>query len=282
MAVDVYLTYLSTVQAPLHASKALHENLLAKVIRLPMAFFDTTPQGRVLNRFSNDITGVDSHVPEALLAFLACFFDLVGALLILCFVTPAFLVAIPVLAVFYLLLQAYYLRTSSILRRLESVAKSPLYQHFTETLNGVSSIRAMQISASFTAKNDAHANLSSNANYASLMTNRWLGVRIEALSSVAILCSALIIVFSRDTLSPSMCGLALSNMTQISVCCIWCLRAYCNLQGQLVSVERLNEYMHLRTEAPAETGVCLPKQWPQQGRIVFKNYSTRYREGLDL
>ncbi|KAF8937430.1 Canalicular multispecific organic anion transporter 2, partial [Haplosporangium bisporale] len=159
---------------------------------------------------------------------------------------------------------AYYLRTSSILRRLDSVAKSPLYQHFTETLNGVSSIRAMQLSASFTAKNDAHANLSSNANYASLMSNRWLGVRIEALSSVAILCSALIIVFSRGTLSPSMCGLAMINMNQISGASMWCMRSFSILQGQLVAVERLNEYLHLRTEAPAETGVRLPKQWPQQ------------------
>ncbi|KFH67873.1 hypothetical protein MVEG_06604 [Podila verticillata NRRL 6337] len=282
MGVDVYLTYLATVDAPLHASKTLHEDLLAKVIRLPMSFFDTTPQGRVLNRFSNDIAGVDEGIPHSLLSFLSCFFTLAGSLFILCFVTPSFTLVLPILALFYLLFQAYYLRTSSILKRLQSVAKSPLYSHFTETLNGVSSIRAMQLSSRFTAKNDTLANNSSNATYAVLMTNRWLNVRLEALASVAILCSALLIVFSRGTLSPSMCGLALSNMIQISAASIWCMRAYCTLQGQLVAVERLNEYLHKRTEAPAETGVCLPKQWPQQGRIVFKNYSTRYREGLDL
>ncbi|KAG0072906.1 Multidrug resistance-associated protein 1, partial [Podila epicladia] len=255
MAVDVYLTYLATVDAPLHASKTLHENLLAKVIRLPMSFFDTTPQGRVLNRFSNDIAGVDEGIPHSLLSFLSCFFALAGSLLILCFVTPSFILVIPFLALFYLLFQAYYLRTSSILKRLQSVAKSPLYQHFTETLNGVSSIRAMRLSDRFTAKSDAYADASSNTSYAVLMTNRWLNVRLEALASIAILCSALLIVFSRGTLSPSMCGLALSNMIQISSASIWCLRAYCNLQGQLVAVERLNEYMHKRTEAPAETGV---------------------------
>ncbi|KAG0312164.1 Canalicular multispecific organic anion transporter 1, partial [Podila horticola] len=120
MVVDVYLSLLCTVDAPLYASKALHENLLAKVLRLPMSFFDTTPQGRVLNRFSNDIVGVDQGIPEALLSFLACFLNLCGILLILCFVTPAFLLAIPVLAVFYLLLQTYFLRTSNILRRLDA------------------------------------------------------------------------------------------------------------------------------------------------------------------
>ncbi|KAG0073521.1 Multidrug resistance-associated protein 1, partial [Podila epicladia] len=255
MTVDVYTTFLCTVQAPLYASKALHENLLAKVLRLPMSFFDTTPQGRVLNRFSNDIAGVDEHIPEALLSFVACLFNLVGTLLILCFVTPAFLLAIPVLAVFYLILQAYFLRTSNILRRLDAIARSPLYQHFTETLNGVSSIRVMQLSAQFTDKNDSHANTSSNANYTVLMNNRWLATRIEALSSVAILAAALLIVFSRGVLSPSMCGLALSNMIQITNYAIFSMREYCGLQGQLVSIERLNEYMHKRTEAPAETGV---------------------------
>ncbi|KAG0012666.1 hypothetical protein BGZ82_002476, partial [Podila clonocystis] len=179
MVVDVYLTFMSTVDAPLHASKALHESLLVKVLRLPMSFFDTTPQGRVLNRFSNDIAGADEHIPEALLSFMAGFFNLVGSLLILCFVTPVFLFAIPVLVVFYLLLQAYYLRNSNVLRRLDAVARSPLYQHFAETLNGVSSIRAMQLSSLFTARNDAHANTSSNGNYAVLMTNRWLASRIE-------------------------------------------------------------------------------------------------------
>ncbi|KAF9303813.1 Canalicular multispecific organic anion transporter 1, partial [Podila horticola] len=267
MGVDVYLTYLTTVDAPLHASKSLHENLLAKVIRLPMSFFDTTPQGRVLNRFSNDIAGVDEGIPRSLLSFLSCFFALAGALFILCFVTPSFILVIPVLALFYLLFQAYYLPTASILKRLQSVAKSPLYQHFTETLNGVSSIRAMQLSDRFAAKNDAYADASSNASYAVLITNRWLNVRLEALASIAILCSALLIVFSRGTLSPSMCGLALSNMIQISSASIWCLRSYCLLQGQLVAVERLDEYINKRTEAPTETGVRLPKQWPQHGKI---------------
>ncbi|KAF9299760.1 Canalicular multispecific organic anion transporter 1 [Mortierella antarctica] len=112
------MTFMCTVKAALYASKSLHENLLAKVLRLPISFFDTTPQGRVRNRFSNDITGMDEHIPGP------C----------------SFLLAIPILAVFYLLL-LYLL-----------LVRSTLYQHFTETLNGVFSIHAMQLSAQFTAR----------------------------------------------------------------------------------------------------------------------------------
>ncbi|KAG0332063.1 hypothetical protein BG004_001399, partial [Podila humilis] len=280
--VDVYLTYLCRVDAPLQASKVIHENLLLKVIRLPMAFFDTTPQGRVLNRFSNDISSVDEDLPETFLSFLACLFQVVGTLALLCFVTPAFVFVIPFFVVVYLVLQSYYMRTSNVLKRLDSVARSPLYQHFTETLNGVPSIRAMQLSNQFIAKNILLANTSSNATYVKFMNNRWLNIRLEGLASCAILASALLVVSARGKLTPSMCGLALSNMILISDITLFCLREFCGLQRELVSVERLNEYIAKRSEAPAETGARIPEEWPQQGRIVFKNYSTRYREGLDL
>ncbi|KAG0349760.1 Multidrug resistance-associated protein 1 [Podila minutissima] len=180
------MTFMCTVKAALYASKALHENLLAKVLRLPMSFFDTTPQGRVRNRFSNDITGMDEHIPGALLSFMACLFNLVGSLLILCFVTLAFLLAIPILAVFYLLL-LYLL-----------LVRSTLYQHFTETLNGVFSIHAMQLSAQFTAR----------------MTATPTPPRTQTM---------------RGMLSSSMYGLALRNMTQITSYAIFSMRQYCDL-----------------------------------------------------
>ncbi|KAF9428224.1 hypothetical protein BGZ94_003045, partial [Podila epigama] len=282
MAVDVYLTYINTVDMPLRGSKALHEILLAKVLRLPMAFFDTTPQGRVLNRFSNDISKLDEHIPEALLTFLANAFNLLGGLFVLSIVTPMILLVIPVLAFLYWLVHVYFIRTSTIVKRLESTSKSPLYQHFTETLNGLSSIRALNIKDLFTAKNDSHANASSNANYAVHMLNGWLGLRLETLAAIAIFSACILIVLSKDSLSASMSGLALNSLIQITSHTIWTLRSYCDLQGELVAIERLNQYANKRTEAPVETGVYLPDQWPQHGQITFKNYSTRYREGLDL
>ncbi|KAF9299759.1 hypothetical protein BGZ74_008674 [Mortierella antarctica] len=76
----------------------------------------------------------------------------------------------------------------------------------------------------------------------------------------------MLIVFSRGMLSSGMYGLALSNMTQITSYAIFSMRQYCDLQRQLVSIECVNEYPHKRTEAPAETGVFLPKQRPQVQR----------------
>ncbi|ORZ14972.1 P-loop containing nucleoside triphosphate hydrolase protein [Lobosporangium transversale] len=282
IAVDVYLTYVSNVHACLRASIVLHENLLARVLRLPMCFFDVTPQGRVLNRFSSDISCIDETVPDSFLSLLTCFFNLLGTLFILTFATPAFIATLPVMALIILVIQRYYIKTSSMLRRLESISKSPLYQHFDETLNGVSSIRAMGIQSRFIDENAARSDRFANAYYSSMMINRWLNVRLEALSTLSVLIVALLAVGNKDSLSPSIAGLALSNSLSLTYNVIWTLRSYCDLAGDLVAVERVHEYSNKRTEAPNSIAIELPHNWPSQGRVSFKNYSARYRQGLDL
>ncbi|KAG0213036.1 hypothetical protein BGX33_003167 [Mortierella sp. NVP41] len=279
--IDVWLTYVCNVVACVRASVILHQNILARVLRLPMAFFDVTPQGRILNRFSSDMGGIDEVLPDSFITFLTSVSNFVGTLLILTVATPALLFVLPVMGLIYVLLQKYYIRTSSMLRRLDSVTRSPLYQHFGESLNGLSSIRAMNLKNRFIDENTARCDKSSTASYAYWMINRWLNVRLEALTAVAIFVVALLAVLNKGSISPSMAGLALSSTSMLTYNVIWALRSYCNLCSDLIAVERVHEYSNKRTEAPATTGVNLPQNWPQ-GRIVFKDYSTRYREGLDL
>ncbi|KAF8980103.1 CD9 antigen [Entomortierella lignicola] len=114
------------------------------------------------------------------------------------------------------------------------------------------------------------------------MTKRWLNIRLEGLTSVAIFVAALMAVWNKDTLSPSMAGLALSSAMYLTYNVIWTLRSYCDLSPELVAVERVHEYSNRNTEAPESTAVRLPQNWPQKGKIAFKNYSARYREGLEL
>ncbi|KAI7820518.1 P-loop containing nucleoside triphosphate hydrolase protein [Gamsiella multidivaricata] len=282
MTVDVYTTYVCFVRACVTASEVLHENLLAHILRLPMSFFDVTPQGRVLNRFSSDIAAIDEAVAGNYIGLFTCVSNLVGALLILVVATPVFVLALPVIGVIYVLIQRRYVRISSMLKRLESVSKSPLYQHFDETLNGVSSIRAMALADRFVEENAVRSDCSANAHYASAMTNYWLNIRLEGLTSITIFIVTLLAVLNKDSLSPSMAGLLLSNTVTLAGHVTWTLRCYCDLAGELVSVERVHEYSNKPTEAPEITGVRLPESWPQHGRIVFKNYSARYRQGLDL
>ncbi|GJJ71378.1 ATP-binding cassette, subfamily C (CFTR/MRP), member 1 [Entomortierella parvispora] len=282
MICDVYLTYICFVLACPQASLVMHEQILERVIRLPMSFFDTTPQGRILNRFSSDMSEIDDHVSNCLTASLQCILNMVGSLVVVAVATPMIMLAIPPMALIYWIVQEYYIRTSTVLKRLESKTKSPIYQHFTESLHGCSSIRAMNLQDRFVTENAQKLDQYSMMFYCTYMTNRWLNLRLQSLCAVIVFFSALLAVLNRDSINPSMAGLALSFTLTLADHVVWSLRLYCRLVGSLVSVERVHEYTIKNTEAPLTTGVHLPESWPQHGQITFQNYSARYREGLDL
>ncbi|KAF9303738.1 CD9 antigen, partial [Podila horticola] len=176
----------------------------------------------------------------------------------------------------------YYIRSSRALKRIDSVSKSPIYQHFSETLAGVTTIRAMGANERFINDNAKKADLAASAYFAWVSSNRWLQVRLESLGGVVVLAAALFAVLSRNSLGTESVGLALSYAMSVTLDITWLVRSYCDLQNQLVAVERVDEYALKNPEAPAETDVKLPENWPQAGRIEFRNYSTRYRQGLDL
>ncbi|KAF9981243.1 hypothetical protein BGZ75_007515 [Mortierella antarctica] len=245
-------------------------------------FFFLGVQGRILNRFSSDVAAVDEEVPQGFFNVLVCGFNLVGNLIIVSIATPVFILILPPLGLLYWTLQKYFIRTSSILKRLEGITKSPIYQQFTESLHGASSIRAMHLQERFIHENARRIDQFANANYAWAMTNRWLNVRLEAMTAFTVLVSATLSVLNKGTLSSSMVGLSLSFTLMLVDYVIWFLRLFCLFQGNLVSVERVHEYTVKNTEAPLVTGVQIPAAWPDRGHIVFKNYSTRYREGMDL
>ncbi|KAG0286811.1 Canalicular multispecific organic anion transporter 2, partial [Linnemannia gamsii] len=276
------VTYFAMVLAIVRAARRLHERLLDKVLHLPMSFFDTTPLGRIVNRFSSDILSVDEMIPWNVFHTVMCTFSVLATMIVIALNTPIFLAIVPFLVIIYGFVQAYYVRSSRALKRIDSVTKSPIYQHFSETLIGVTTIRALDAGKRFIAENAAKADVSANAYFAWIVTNRWLQIRLECLGSVIVLAAALFAVLGRDGLNPASAGLALSYAMGVTQDIVWLVSALCDLQNQLVCVERIEEYANKNPEAPAKTDVVLPKNWPQAGQIEFRNYSTRYREGLDL
>ncbi|KAF9974092.1 Canalicular multispecific organic anion transporter 2 [Actinomortierella ambigua] len=281
---NVIAGFSSMVLAALRASERLHENLLSSLLRLPMSYFDTTPLGRIVNRFSSDIFAIDETVSWNFINVFLCGASAVGTIIVIATATPIFLVIVPPLMVAYLFVQAYYMRSSRAMKRIDSVSKSPLYQHFSETLSGVSSIRALHASERFINENAAKADKSAQAYFTWVLGNRWLQIRLELLGAIIVLAAGLFAVLGRESLDASIVGLSLSYALNVTQDITWLVRSYCDLQNQLVAVERVHEMSSLNQEAPAETDVdkSLPPNWPQAGHVVFKNYSTRYRQGLDL
>ncbi|KAF9570304.1 Canalicular multispecific organic anion transporter 1, partial [Lunasporangiospora selenospora] len=250
MLLTVWSSYMTMVSAGVRASRRLHNTLLANVLRLPMSFFDTTPVGRIINRFSSDCFAIDEQIPWAFHDMFFCGAAVAGSLIVIAVTTPIFLVTLPPLAIVYYFVQTYYITSSRAFRRIESVTKSPMYQHFSETLSGVSTIRAMRLGERFTAESAKRSDQTSNAHFVWAVGNRWLNAWLEALGSLIVLAASLFAVLGRNKLSSSMVGMSLSYALNITQDITWFVRCYCELQNELVCVERVKEYSEKNQEAP--------------------------------
>jgi len=267
------------------ASKALHESVLFHVLRSPMSFFDTTPNGRIVNRFSADVNTIDQTIPNQLNDFLWCLCDVVAVLVVICISTPIFMsVVLPLFAVYYVV-QTFYIATSRQLKRLESISKSPVFAHFSESIQGAASIRAYAENDRFVRESEERVQINVRSFYLSVSSNRWLGMRIEILGNFVVLFASLFAVIEREELSPGLAGLSISYALNIIDTLNWTVRMACELETNAVALERLVEYTANPQEAEwevEEEDCKVPSDWPREGAIQFDDYQTRYREGLEL
>lgn len=266
-------------------SKYLHEIMLASVLRAPMQFFETTPIGRILNRFSNDIYKVDEQLFRVFGMFFNNIIKVSFTMMVIIYSTWQFLFFIVPLFFIYKYYQQFYLFTSRELRRLDSVSRSPIFAHFQETLTGVSTIRAYDQIDRFLFLNRHKMDSNMAAYHPSVSSNRWLAVRLEFLGSLIILASSglLILTLKSGHVTSGLVGLSVSYALQITQSLNWIVRMTVDIESNIVSVERIIEYSKLESEAPEIIENKRPgMKWPFNGAIEFKNYSTRYRSDLDL
>jgi ABC-type multidrug transport system fused ATPase/permease subunit len=285
-ALVVLQTLILWILCSIEASRKLHERMAYAIFRSPMSFFETTPAGRILNRFSSDIYRVDEVLART---FNMLFVNAARAgftLIVICVSTPVFIVVILPSGAVYMAYQKYYLRTSRELKRLDSVSRSPIYAHFQESLGGITTIRAYRQQERFTLENEWRMDANLRAYFPSINANRWLAVRLEFIGSVIIFCAAtfsIVYVSTGSGLTSGMVGLAMSYALQITQSLNWIVRQTVEVETNIVSVERVLEYANLPSEAPEVIFKNRPNiSWPAHGAVSLQKYSTRYREGLDL
>ncbi|NXX54719.1 MRP1 protein, partial [Scopus umbretta] len=265
------------------ASRHLHLNLLHNVLRSPMSFFERTPSGNLVNRFSKEIDTIDSTIPPIIKMFMGSTFNVIGACIIILLATPIAAIIIPPLGLVYLFVQRFYVATSRQLKRLESVSRSPVYSHFNETLLGVSVIRAFEEQKRFIKQNDMKVDENQKAYYPSIVANRWLAVRLEYVGNCIVLFAALFAVIARNKLSAGLVGLSVSYSLQITAYLNWLVRMSSELETNIVAVERVKEYAEMEKEAEWSIERTAPAStWPEEGKVEFRGYGLRYREDLDL
>lgn len=280
--VFIFLGTFFLADGAVSASRILHSRLLANVLRVPMMFFDTTPSGRVVNRFAKDMFTVDEMIPMSFRSWTLCLLGVLGTLFVICLATPLFTAVIVPLAVIYYFVQRFYVATSRQLRRLDSVSRSPIYSHFGETVAGLSVIRAYGHQERFLNHNEKTMDENLKSVYPWIVSNRWLAIRLEFLGNLVVFFSALFAVLSRDTLSSGLVGLSISYSLNVTQTLNWLVRMTSELETNIVAVERVSEYTEIENEAPWTTRNRPQESWPETGKIRFEDYKVRYRPELDL
>ncbi|KAJ4718638.1 ABC transporter family protein [Melia azedarach] len=269
----------------LRAAIEVHNTLLTKLINAPVLFFDQTPGGRILNRFSSDLYMIDDSLPFILNILLANFVGLLGIAVVLSYVQVFFLFLLLPFWYIYSKLQFFYRSTSRELRRLDSVSRSPIYASFKETLDGSSTIRAFNSEVYFMNKFNEYLVLYQRTSYSELTASLWLSLRLQLLAAFIISFVGIMAVIGSHgnapiTFStPGLVGLALSYAAPAVSLLGNFLTSFTETEKEMVSVERVQEYMDVPQEE-LNGYQCLSPDWPFSGLIEFQNVTMRYKPSL--
>ncbi|KAK3775938.1 hypothetical protein RRG08_000349 [Elysia crispata] len=277
-AIFMLLVYVQMV----NASQRLHNSMLNNILHQSMAFFDSTPVGRILNRFSRDVDVLDVVISRLFWVVLHHFLNICVTIIFISYSTPIFLVVLPPLLFLYVKIQRFYTRISLQFRRLELKSRSPILSHLTDTEHGVTSIRAYRLGDSFFSQYQDIVDTNNKCNFVTDTSTRWIKVRLKLLTSTLVLFTCLFAVTSED-LSASMAGLSVTSALQVTFSMNMLVQYIAQQETNIVSCERVVDYANLPHEPEWITPDTRPSpEWPGQGRISFHNYSTRYRPNLEL
>ncbi|KAF8159727.1 multidrug resistance-associated ABC transporter [Crassisporium funariophilum] len=273
------------VYCALKSARRLHDSMLESLMRAPLSFFELTPTGRILNLFSRDTYVVDQILARVIQGLCRTVAVCLSIVVVIGASFPPFLIAVVPLGWFYMRVMKYYLATSRELKRLDAVTRSPIFAWFSESLSGLSTIRAFNQQSVFITANQKRIDHNQICYLPSVSVNRWLSVRLEFVGAMIILIVAFLAMSALITtgVDAGLVGLVLSYALNTTSSLNWVVRSASEVEQNIVSVERILHQTQVEPEAPQEIPETKPHgTWPSNGTIEFRAYSTRYRSGLDL
>ncbi|CAG2117107.1 unnamed protein product, partial [Medioppia subpectinata] len=264
----------------MRSSVNLYNRIFYALLRSPIHLFESSPIGRILNRFSKDTGIVDELLPSIAFEFIINFCFIIGSLVLnaivsWCLIFPAILLLILVFICRY-----FYIRAARDIKRLEGLSRSPVYSHVNTTLCGLTSIRAFGAQHMFERQFEVHQNDNTSTFFLSICTARALGVLMDTICIVYMSAVIVYIMISGDGIPGGSAGLLLTSALSLASLIQYATKLSADTESYMTAVERVLEYTAIKPEAELESTLYKrpEKDWPQNGEIVFNNMSLQYNE----
>uniref|UniRef100_A0A7S2HWI2 Uncharacterized protein n=1 Tax=Octactis speculum TaxID=3111310 RepID=A0A7S2HWI2_9STRA len=267
----------------LRASRLQHQAMIARILHAPVSWYDATPIGRVINRFSSDLTSFDTEVMDELYSFVDAGAQVLAVVIVVLVIQPwTFVVMIPVVCL-SLTYAHLYIQCARELKRLDSTTRSPIYGGFAEILAGLDSIRALDAQSFFFRAFSVHCDEHTKAELALWVSNRWLVMRLQSMTSLVVVAVAVFALYESDHL---MAGLVLLYSVQYTNACRLFIKQHASVEMQMNYVERCDEYSRL----PAQEGSWhsdpdlwktlvkdpVTDTWPPKGHLRIRGLTVQY------
>ncbi|EPQ52646.1 ABC protein [Gloeophyllum trabeum ATCC 11539] len=269
-----------------YVSQNLHHEALQNIFYAPMSFFDTTPTGRILSIFGKDIDTIDNQLPVSMRMSVLTLASVLGSIVIITILEPYFLIAAAGIAVLYNYFAKYYRASALEIKRLDSLLRSFLYAHFSESLTGLPTIRSYGELSRFVKDNKYYIDLEDRALILTVTNQRWLAIRLDFCGAMMTFIVSMLCVAGISGINPAQIGLVLTYTTSLVQLCGMVTRQTAETENYMNSVERVIHYSRgdlIEQEAPHEKPDCKPlSNWPSEGAIEFRDVKMSYRKGLPL
>lgn len=268
-----------------YVSNELHAKAAKRILHAPIAFFDTTPQGRITHRFSKDIDAIDNVVGETLRLFISTTVQAIGSIVLVTIILPYFLAIAAFVVLAYVWTGMFYRPSSRELRRLNNVLRSKIYEHFSESLSGLATLRAYDALPLFIEENGRRIDSENKAYWLSIACQRWLNIRLDMFGALLCLGTAMLVVGLRGTISPGSGGVVLSYMVTVQSVFGQMIRQSAEIENNMNSIERVLHYANeVEQESPHNIKQIDAKlkseKWPQEGHVHLAKLTVSHREGL--
>lgn len=259
-------------------SRRMFEEVLYTILRSPLRWMDTVPVGRILNRLTADFDVLDSRLMEDIILVLVHGFEIMTICLAVVLLSNIMIPLAAVLVAASIFVSARYLSAARPVKRLESIAKSPVFETFNAALTGVATLRVYQKTQAYTHRIHNQLDEWGTMTMHNWSLNQWMSMRMNVIGTIFTTAVGLIIVHDPVHFGANLAGFTLSYALSFVMSISFGMRNYATMELDMNATERITEYAELPIECTE--GQEPPHDWPLTGSVQVENLEVAYAKGL--